>query len=243
MGWESQVHYWERGVPMSKPRGFLDGYVLPMFARLARVRAHPHTSPGEVLQHCSGKATQCCPQLAHPYPSLQSQLRCAAQLRWGIGSTLSSTADCWVTGPALPHSCSHGWLTCVASTRASCTLLSRQSAGTTLLCAAAGEGQGQLPSSHDPGSALPTAAGGGGWAGRASPLPLHHSMAMRGGASSLVLSLSGRLTLWATMWLLGIELSGPLEEQSVLLTSEPSLQPQNYVILLLLWDKFHYVYI
>jgi hypothetical protein len=30
--------------------------------------------------------------------------------------------------------------------------------------------------------------------------------------------------LWATMWLLGIEL-GPLEEQPVLLTTESSLQP------------------
>jgi hypothetical protein len=31
--------------------------------------------------------------------------------------------------------------------------------------------------------------------------------------------------LWATMWLLGIELTWSLEEQSVLLTAEPSLQP------------------
>jgi hypothetical protein len=30
------------------------------------------------------------------------------------------------------------------------------------------------------------------------------------------------------MWMLGIE-SGPLEEQSVLLTTEPSLQPQRFV--------------
>jgi hypothetical protein len=31
--------------------------------------------------------------------------------------------------------------------------------------------------------------------------------------------------LWATMWLLGIELRNPGKEQSVFLTTEPSLQP------------------
>jgi hypothetical protein len=34
--------------------------------------------------------------------------------------------------------------------------------------------------------------------------------------------------LWATMWVLGIELR-TLEEQSVLLTSEPSLQPKMLI--------------
>ena len=49
------------------------------------------------------------------------------------------------------------------------------------------------------------------------------------------------------MWLLGIELSNSLEEQAMLLTTEPSLQSPNYLFLIVtqrqvILNSQHYLY-